>query len=184
MKLKELFESMDFSPVVWDSESEAYRTPDKKVFDTCNVCGGDGKDANDMECQYCHGAGKREQYEPTVPTLNVANRNGELILQMMGVPFDHSGIIKNEKLPEVKRRLLALKNQDRKRSQFEIPDEEFKGKKETYVDKSGDVPRIGTRGGAQVYSMGVRPEQINRYIDSMLNMIEVAQKEKMDLMWT
>jgi hypothetical protein len=187
MKLKVLIESVEFYPSF--TNDEGYIVAPMETKDgQCPLCDGSGEDFNDntLPCMQCEGKGEVTRQEYTVPHINVGNKNSITIMQMLGVPENEQepvGTIPNSQLPEVKRRLLMLKNSGKARDKHTRDTQEYQGKKETYVDKSGDVPQIKSRGGAHVVEFGLRPDQIERYIDVLLDIVQTAQDRGYDISW-
>lgn len=189
MKLINLYESIDFIPSYRNKETGYQESPSEEVDGECSLCDGDGKDYNDetQPCRQCEGKGKYKSRKYTVPTLNVSNDNGYLILQMLGLHSrdeDNSiGTIPNKDLPEIRRKLIMLKNKDNERNSFTRDGSDTRSPKTSYVDKSGDVPQIRTQGGGRVIDMGTSDSQINRYIDKLLEIISIAQEKGFDVSW-
>jgi hypothetical protein len=146
-----------------------------KVTKDCEACDGTGiEDWGDVKhkCRYCNGVGKYETIESRLPDLNVANTNAHVILNMLGIQTgdDTTGTIENNQLPEMKRKLIKLKNTDTSRHtrQYDISGGN------TYVDKSGEIPRIGRTG--IMHNMGLSNDRIKEYVDDLIKIVDAAQK--------
>lgn len=180
MILSDLFESVTFGiEFPRDSNKQRY----KKIETDCTICGGTGKEnygGTIGTCEYCHGTGKYKTEESLYPELNVSNSNARIILDMLGIPDNGNGLvgdIPNSQLPEFKRKLIKLKNSNI--NSYTRNPETYGGK--TFVDRSGEVPRI--KKTATIHDFGTSTSQITRYIDELLRVIDVAQKENGDLFW-
>lgn len=193
MKLAQLVESIDFVPSFFNKEKGWNESPFKDGVRDCSACEGTGKDNpndpdNKYPCMYCEETPGKEKYsEYDVPHMNVSNANAALILQMIGKYSSDEdgtvGIIKNKEIPEIKRKLLILKNKEDEAHTYTKPSEETKGKKTSYIDKTGGTPEIKTRGGATMIDMGVNIDQVRRYIDRLLEILSYAQSKGWDVSW-
>lgn len=178
----------------WGEGRMGYSDPfEKKVTKPCWVCNGTGFEKyggythpdtgeNVPEyketCGMCKGKKEIEEWESTAGELNVANGNAFAICEMMGVEPDYSGAIKKEQFPEIRRRLIRLKNGDIS-PHVQDPTKEV-GKMRAYKDDTGQTS-IGR--GATVYDSGRSHSQVERYIDKLLSMMDFAQKNDCDLTW-
>ena len=189
MRIQDLFESTDlnesitFTPTRFDPEHNSHGAPSEKKLTDCPVCDGTGKDYNDESypCLHCDGKARMERWVSTVPELNVANANARVILQMIGVSDEEdTGTIENKNIPTVVRKLIMLKNSDKKSNEFSREDSIDHPR--TVVDKTGDIPRIGKQ-GPTIYNMGLSPDKINYYIDELLKICQVATNNRYDLSW-
>lgn len=185
MKIRDLItEGMTFNAVVekdydgkkvWSSQDW-----ETKQLETCWVCDGTGKE-NGYPCRRCEGMGKTEEYISTAPELQVSNSNGYEIQRMLGLTNpDYSGIIYNRDLPKIMRRLIQLKNQNTsKYTQYPSDQQGAMGKK--YTDDQG-ITHIG-RSGPRMIDMGRSQEQINRYIDTLIELVKFAQENDASISW-
>ncbi len=135
------------------------------------------------ECRACNGSGESEQELSDVPELNVANDNARIVVDMMGLEFDHSGEIKPEQIPVIKRRLLKIKNQG---GDAYTRDDEYddgdRGMQRTKDSETG-VTTISRKKGLKMYGQGVDTEKVMRYVDEMLKVLDYAQKKNSEISW-
>ena len=164
----------------------------KKEMGKCWVCHGTGKeefggytDNNGVEqpttehtCDYCHGEGKIEEWKTSATELNVSNSNAMEIQRMLGLDADYSGVIKQKDFPLVKRKLIRLKNGDIS-AHTELPNTSG-GQMKKYKDDRG-VTAIGRT--ATMHDAGRSHSQVERYIDTLLSLIDFAQKSNCDVVW-
>jgi hypothetical protein len=186
MRLQEILsESMTFgvAKLVDHDGEKRYTNPfAKEQEEDCWYCHGSGKDPHHEghKCERCYGEGKTTEYVSNSPELNVANANGSAILNMLGLDNnDYSGVIHNKDLPNIRRTLLKLKNSDISKHTQEPT--HTKGKISVKHDDELGVPRISR--GAEVYDMGRSQSQINRYVDSFLELVTFAQEHGLDITW-
>lgn len=180
-----LLESIDVEPGVRTVDDEG-RTliswpefASRRVPQTCWYCEGSGSWGPDGGCSVCQGTGKVQGWEFDFPVLNVSNYNmEEVIAPLLGVEFDHAGFVEAEKLPELRRRLIRLKNGDPSEFAQDASDERGPAR----IDRSGDVPRITT--GARMIYPGFSPERVGDTIDRLLAIIDWAQKNGTGLRWS
>lgn len=189
MKLENLFETITFIPTYIDKKTGHYMSPYEIKEGPCSLCDGEGTDYNDetQPCKQCEGKRIIKQRVYTVPELNVANHNAHAILHMLGLSTgedDSTGTIPNKDLPAIRRKLIMLKNKDPDRQKYVIDPSDTRSGRTRHVDYSGDVPKIEPRGGMRIISGGRSDNQINRYIDKLLELISVAQTKDLDLSWS
>jgi len=161
----------------------------KKVTKPCWVCDGTGiqkpwpGDEKQYKCEYCHGNKEIEEWESTAPELNVSNTNAFEILKMLGLTpdeQDYAGIIPKEKLPEVMRNLIKLKNGDISQH-IEEPGLEKREMKVRKDDETG-VTHIEPQ-GPKMFNGGRTPQQVSRYLDNLIRMIKFAQQNDATIGW-
>lgn len=156
----------------------------EKQLDHCYICNGSGSieyvQGEKEECDLCHGTGKYIHYEPTYKSLNVSNANLRVVLDLLGIADDgeYYGSIPPEQLVDIKRRLIKLKNSDV--ASLTIPDQENAPKPRITKDEDG-LSRIST--GPKIYSFGVSEKQLKNYIDTLLTMVDLAQKSNAYITW-
>jgi hypothetical protein len=164
----------------------------KKTMETCFVCDGTGKETfggytdedgkhvpkTEHECGMCKGVGKNEEWRSTAGELNVANSNAMAIQEMLGLDPDYSGAIKKEDFPAIRRRLIKIKNGGIE-SHTQEPSKSG-GQMRAYTNDQGQSS-IGR--GATMHDMGRSYAQVERYIDSLLSLMDFAQKNDCDLVW-
>jgi len=172
---------------------KVYSDPfEKEVEEPCWVCDGTGKESQreytdddgkvhpsqEYTCEYCKGKKTTKTYKPTYNELNVANGNAMEIQRMLGLDPDYSGAINNIDLPVFRRKLIKLKNTNF--SSHTREPETTQSSMRAYKDDNGQ-DRIGR--GPKVIDMGRSHSQVERYIDSLLYLIDFAQKNNCDLVW-
>lgn len=98
---------------------------------------------------------------------------------MLGYPEDgYSGIIPHDQLAEVRRKLIKIKNGDI--SQHTVDPSMSQSPMRKYTNDDG-MPAIGR--GPKIYDMGRSNEQVMRYIDTLLSLIDFCQKNGAALGW-
>lgn len=167
-----------------DSRGEYWSSADfeKDEMKTCFVCDGTGKETyNDQsyDCEYCHGAGKVKEIVSDAPELNVSNSNGMVIQNMLGIDADYSGVIQHEQLPEIMRKLIKLKNQEV--SQYTQEPSKSQGAMKSWKDEHGQT-HIG-RTGPTIYDFGRSQQQVESYIDRLIELVKFAQKHNAGIGW-
>jgi hypothetical protein len=196
MRLSEILnESVTFGVATLKSigGKQYYTDPfSKEIESECFVCDGSGKEshrayrddegkehpAQSWECGMCKGAGKVKDFKSDAPELNVANGNAMEIQRMLGLDPDYSGAIKNADIPAFRRQLIKIKNGDM--SSHVVEPKKEVGKMKAYTDDKGQS-RIGR--GATMHDMGRSHSQVERYIDSLLSIMDFAQKNNLDVTW-
>lgn len=196
MRLSEILnESVTFGVAKLENiDGKQYYTDpfSKKVMEPCWVCDGTGQEtqreytdddgkhhpAYKYECGMCRGKGKFEDFKTDAPELNVANGNAMEIQRMLGLDADYSGSISHADLPAFRRHLIKIKNGDMS-SHVAEPKKEV-GKMRSYTDDEGQS-RIGR--GPTMIDSGRSHAQVERYIDSLLSIMDFAQKNNLDVTW-
>ncbi len=162
------------------SENEHHGWPRelvKKVVIDCQDCDGTGKD-RDQACVYCQGTGKETEEKWEFPSLDVSYDNMRSITDMMGLEDeDSSGMIWHKDIPGIIRRLIVLKNKDS--SRFTQEPSQQQDRRVTQNDDG--VTQISM--GPKMYHGGRNQAQIDRYIDSMMEILTFAQKNNMNVTW-
>ena len=152
-----------------------------KVEKACMDCEGSGKDPyhTDQACVYCQGTGKETEEKWDFPSLDVSYHNLRAIEAMLGLPEgeDSSGMIRNKDIPDMKRRLIMLKN---KGSEHLTREPSTDQKRVVDKDEHGNT-RIGM--GAKMIDLGLSQHQIDRYVDSLMQILDFAQKNNMNVTW-
>ena len=184
MKLREiLHESITFHPVrKVEQNGQIYISGEEweePTRETCWYCDGHGTH-DGQTCRACKGTGQIDTTRSTAPELNASNSNAYAILDMLQLPQDDAGVIPYEDLPGLRQRLIAIKNRSL----------------EPYVQQpSTEHPRLVPRTvsqrvvslqrqGPTVYNSGRSHEQVMRYIDHLLKIIDFAQKHKAMVGWS
>jgi hypothetical protein len=181
-------EGMSFSP----TSQEDYTDPQgntKKIWSgrkywrqesvDCFVCDGTGIDKfHDRKCDYCHGTGKEEKNVSDAPELNVSNSNGFAIQRMLGLNPEYGGIILHADLPKFIRQLIKLKNTNTNDYVVE-PSYTTGPMRKIGTDKN--VTSIGS--GPHMYDGGRSQDQINRYIDKLLEIFKFAHDNGDSVGW-
>jgi len=164
----------------------------KKTEEPCFVCDGTGKETyggytdadgrvvpkSEHVCGMCKGKGTNEEWRSDADELNVSNGNAWGIQEMLGLDPDYSGAIKKEQFPEIRRRLIKLKNTDI--TPHTQPINKTGGETKAYKDDQGQS-RIGKT--LTSYDMGRSHAQVERYIEKLLSLMDFAQKNDCDLVW-
>lgn len=188
MRAKEfLKESMTFGPAVEKTykddqgETKTYWTGDpwwSTETKPCWVCDGTGKEEEKYECRMCHGKGTTEDHVSSAPELNVSNHNGWEIQNMLGLDPDYSGLIRHEDIPKYIRKLLLLKNKGSE--QYTQEPSVTTGQ----MRRTGDNDNITTIGrGPTMHDFGRSQQQVDRYIDKLLELFQFAQKNNASISW-
>lgn len=187
MRINELlFESITFSPAVklTDNDREYWGTDpwDVEQDVDCWHCDGTGKLYGDEEsndpCIACRGTGKRKTQVSTAPSLNVSNTNGLAIQEFLGLDPDYSGLIPHNKLPELMRILIKAKNQGA--NSLVKSDEIIPGRRHIWNDDG--VTHIRT--GPTIHHGGRSQQQVERYIDRLIEIVRFAQKNNAAINWS
>ena len=153
----------------------------RKVEIPCQDCEGSGKDLyhTDQSCVYCQGTGKETEEKWDFPNLDVSNANLRAIEAMLDLPDDgdSSGMILHKDIPEMKRKLIMLKNKggDHLTREPSKSQQRVVGK-----DEHGNTS-IGM--GAKMYDMGLSQAQIDHYAERLMEILDFAQKNDMNVTW-
>lgn len=149
----------------------------KKVQTECWVCDGTGKDEH-HDCEMCHGSGELSGTESEAPELNVSNTNAIAIIEFLGLHWDHSGNFPQKDLPALRRKLIKLKNGGA--SDLISDNETHQGPMAARQGENG-VTTISR--GATIHSMGRSADQVGRYAEKLLSIIDFAQKNGAHVTW-
>lgn len=147
----------------------------------CADCEGSGKDPyhTGRACVYCSGKGTEMEEVWNFPNLEVSYDNLRAITDMLGLEDDgdSSGMIQNKDIPDMKRRLIMLKNKgsDHLTKEPSVQQNRIVGK-----DEHGNT-KIGM--GAKMHDMGRNQAQVDRYIDKMMEILDFAQKNGLNVTW-
>lgn len=193
MRIRELFEtralteSIDFGVAVYNKEGGYYDSSAfaKDTEQECWYCDGSGKDpcapkgSHDVTCERCKGKGTTVEPEYPYPELNVANANAAAIFDMLGLPYESTGMWSAEQLPLIRRKLIRIKNGD-VGDYTEEPSTNERPMQRYQTDDGQDA--IGRR-GPQVVHAGRTNAQVTRYIDNLLAIIDFAQKNGAVVSW-
>lgn len=147
----------------------------------CWLCGGTGKDKYDasLTCEVCKSTGFYTDDVSDAPELNVSNANGYEIQRMLGLEPNYSGIIYNQDLPELIRKLIKLKNQ--KFDRYTQQPKSSYGQMKRVVDPDTGITKLVRT--ATVIDMGRTSEQVERYIDKLLEIAKFAQQHNASIGW-
>jgi RecJ-like exonuclease len=157
----------------------------KEIEGTCDGCEGSGKDwqDEDLPCDWCKGTGKMKKYEMPFDELNMANSAAEDFLSGIGInPRSNgelAGHLDPQDLPALRRKLIKIKNGGV--DSLTTPDDVSGGEMKVTRDKN-NIPKIERT--AKVFTSGRSEEQINRYIDELLKLIDFAQKNGGTITWS
>lgn len=183
---KPLQESVDFHPAVLSiRDGHKYvEYPEGtlgKEEANCEACDGTGEEYDERDnksypCQYCDGKKTYTKSVASCPELNVANRNATVILDMLGIEADYAGWIDPKDIPDLRRRLIKLKNGGS--DQHTIAPSTSKSIR---ADTSGEIARITS--GPTMIDSGVPQEQIDLYVDKILEIMDWAQKNGTGVSW-
>ena len=150
----------------------------------CPWCEGSGKERDyntgaEYDCRRCDGQGTVRELSSRAPELSVSNVNGHMILQtLLGIADpDYDGVIQHKQLPELQRRLIKLKNQSL--DKFTRPTTRSRGDMGV-TGQDQNVTTIG-RQGPTIYDMGVSEQQVERYIDRLLELIKFAMDRSREM---
>jgi hypothetical protein len=147
----------------------------------CNVCDGLGHETyqgRNYTCRMCDGKGHYRETVSTAPELSVSNYNGYAIQEMLGLDPDYSGVILHDQIPEMIRRLIRLKNTSTEK--YTEPPEVSRGTMQVR-GQDQNITTIGS--GPTMYSGGRSSEQVDRYIDELLQILQFAQKNNAVVNW-
>lgn len=152
----------------------------KEVEAECWACDGTGKDSyhKDHECDMCKGSGKIKEFKTEFGELNVSNANAFEILNMLGVDEEYAGAIEKKDLAGIRRRLIMLKNKGVDAHTSDAEDTQGKAR----VSKNNDGVSAIKR-GPRMIDAGRSSEQVNRYVDKLLTIIDFAQKNDAVVVW-
>ena len=185
MRLDEiLLESVNFgvSRLVDRDGRKYYTDPFEEQHKVgCWVCNGSGEDPyQGGECGMCDGSGEIKEWKTPYEKLNVTNANARLILDMLGTQHDDNliGVWEKKDLPLIRRKLIVLKNKGT--SQYVQDPSKVQGS--THVTKDDGISKIGR--GPTIYHGGHSQNQINQYIDTLLHIIDFAQKNDAVVTWS
>jgi hypothetical protein len=193
MKIKELLnEGMTFGPAEMRDYTD--EKGEKRILMTgerwwkkvnrgaCEACSGAGKitdrNNNPTSCPYCLGTGIDTDTVSTAPELQVSNANGYAIQEMLGLDPYYSGMIDNKDLPEVMRKLLRLKNKGS--AEYTVEPSTSRGPARATKDEQG-MSRIST--GPTVHDYGRSQEQVDRYVDRLIELVKFAQANDAHINW-
>ena len=191
MRIQELIiEGMTFSPAIEKDYTDDSGKTQKiitgepwwtKSDEPCWVCDGTGKEKygnSEYPCGYCHGKKTYTKHGSTAPELNVSNVNGWEIQKMLGLDPDYAGTIYNKDLPNVMRKLIRLKNQGVEQH-TQAPSVE-QGKATHWKDDRGISHIIA---GPKMHDAGRSNEQVMRYVDKLIELVQFAQKNNAHISW-
>ncbi len=189
MKISDLLvEGITFGPAIKKTQNgETYI--DQMVFDemiqeVCPGCDGTGKeDYNDVKypCRYCDEKGSYETWRKKagVPELQLSNSNGMDLLDWLGLEQDYVGYIEAEQIDHLYQTLMRIKHNNRSINQFTTPTTTDQS---VYVNKSNpDIPEI--KRGPTMINVGRNRDQIERYIDRLLELVKFCKINNVGIGW-
>jgi len=183
MRAKEfLREGVSFSPVTKSEQGYWSGEQFGQMKDVeCWLCHGTGQDTHyhDDICPICKGNKTTHEFVSNAPELNVSNGNAGAILDMLGLEFDYSGLILHEKLPELMRKLIRLKNDEV--SKYAEPARTDHGSMRKITDPETGLSGIGR--GATIHHGGRSNQQVTNYIDKLIQIVQFAQKHNASVSW-
>lgn len=138
-----------------------------------------------IDCDFCRGEGEYQDFVSDGPEMNLANRNAHMLLDLLGIEFDHAGTIWNKDLPKLRRHIIKVLNSDNMRKAVIKPSETGGD----IIDKravKGDngVSQIVTRRSPKMIDSGVSEQQIERYFKDVLELIVFAQRNNYNVGWS
>ena len=184
MKLDEILnEGMEFHAAVIDGN---YIKPHnmRKHTIPCWVCDGSGKDSHDENepCGMCNGRKTIEEHTSGGPTLQVANANGMAIVRdILQQEPDYAGMIDAESMPVLRRRLIKFLNKSSEREPMHKDPSQERGDM-SRKGSTGNVTNIGY--GATMVDFGRSDDQVKRYAQRILDIVEYAVKHDCVLSWS
>ena len=161
------------------TDNEHHGWPSELVSKTemdCRDCEGSGEDRGE-KCVYCQGTGKETEDHWDFPSLDVSYDNLRAIQDMLGLDDDSSGMIDHGDIPQMKRALIVLKN---KGSEQYTKDSSVQQSRVVGQDEYGNTS-IGM--GARMHDMGRSHAQVERYIEKLMDILDFAQKNDMNVTW-
>lgn len=185
-------EGMEFhASVIEDKDGTKHISPHglRKERNKCSFCDGTGKDRfahpdHPMDCDFCDGKKERDEWVSSSPELQVSNSNGfAIVRELFGQEPDYMGHIKNEDLPELRRKLIGMINSEKHRSPLrKDPTDNDKARSMVSHGTEGNVTKIG-KSGPRMVDMGRTDEQVKRYAHKMLEIVEYAMKHNLIISW-
>ena len=153
----------------------------KYEMSPCWVCDGTGKDPyHGAECSYCKGSKETKEWVSNAPTLQVSNANAGAIASMLGLDnSDYSGIITHEQLSAIMKKLILLKNQDTKH--YTQDPTVNRGNMRQTTDTETGLTSIGK--GPTIHDMGRSQGLVDRYVDTLMDMVKFAQQHGAGISW-
>ena len=153
-----------------------------KQMNNCRGCDGAGQQVYDnkpYKCHWCEGTGKNEETVSSAPSISVSNSTGMMLQEIMGIQSPgYGGVIDNQGLAAVARRLIKLKNTG---VEDWVRDPEISRGAMRRIGSEGNVSRIGT--GPTMVDFGMSQEVLEEYIDRLLELIHFAQKNNAQISW-
>lgn len=149
----------------------------------CWVCDGSGKDKHDpkYDCGMCRGTGKIEEEVSDGPQLRVSNDNAHAIVtDVLGQEFDYVGMIGKKELPNLRRKLIKMKNMESERASVRSDPSDERGPMRR-TGGEGNVARIGS--GPRMIGPGRTDQRVLQYVDRLLDIVEYAMHHGIVLSW-
>jgi len=178
-----LAESVTFGATIHRVEKDGQRSHDFTPFEKekeidCRECHYHGKSEH---CWMCKGTGKEKVWVTDYDKIQLSNSGALAFLSAIGekVNGDESlvGGWDNSELPELRRRLIRMKNGDLKHHETPPSDEQrVRG-----VKHDGNVATIER--GPRMISYGRTAAQYGELIDDLLKLIDFAQKHDAGVSW-
>lgn len=159
----------------------------------CHICDGNGWNEyptdetrtkfEKEECGYCRGTGKDKTHICDGPQMNVSNENGGAIIRdILGQEFDYVGMVEKKDMPALRRKLIKMLNMDSERTSMHLDPTDNKDdrpmQRRTDDDGNSSIGR-----GARVIGGGRTDDQVLRYADQMLKMVEYAMEHDLVISW-
>jgi hypothetical protein len=155
-----------------------------KGEEECWTCDGKGYEeynGKQYTCGHCNGTKKLEKWITPYEELNISNSNAAALLDVLGIPQGDDGTIgqvEYKDLPTLRRKLIKLKNGDM--SELTTPPQTDHGQMRKSKDENG-LTQIGR--GPTIHHGGRDLQQVQRYVDRLLHIIDFAQKNNAMLIW-
>ncbi len=153
----------------------------------CFICDGKGHNIygdEKEECGYCEGKGKTHEHVSDSPELQVSNSNARSIIEdIFGKHYDYSGVVEPREFAALRQKLIGMINsEDRRSSMHKNTTDNVKSRKMVRKGTEQTVAHIG-HDEPRMVDMGRNDEQVLRYAQRMLDMIEYAQKHNLIISW-
>lgn len=137
------------------------------------------KQQADPKCSWCKGVGiEVVAHEIGVPSLNLSNRNAEVLFNILGVnPFTENGFIGAMTISEARRAIMRAQSRDNL-DRFILPERREYGK------PTERTPGVVDMKPLRIYESGLTEEKIQAYIKRFADfVIEVSRRGATKIVW-